>query len=88
MKAIRVLPVMLLTHLLLTGTSRAEIIGLSMEPTDADDKLRVFADACGLTFPAAGGTRTAIGMGCNGIPVSIMADRLGNIGRVGRGDCV
>ena len=64
---------------------RVEIIALSVEEMDTNEKLREYVAANGLTFPVANGTQTAIGMDYTSIPVTIVVDRFGNIGYAGRG---
>ena len=61
---------------------RVEIIALSVEPADTDEKLTAYAREKGMTFPVANGADTGLGetFATVGIPTTIAVDRFGNIG--------
>lgn len=68
------------------NSDRVEIIAVSCEPTDTDDKLRSFADELGLTFPVARDTADlAMRFRASSIPTSVAIDRFGTVCYIGAG---
>lgn len=60
---------------------RAEIIALSVEPTDTPQVLRQFAEKQGITFPVGSDSKTNLGgyFSVSGYPTSIAVDRFGKV---------
>ena len=62
-------------------SDRVAVIALSVEPKDTREVMSAFAGEHGLSFPIGSGVETGMGQAfaSQGIPVSIVVDRFGNV---------
>ncbi|MBQ7848671.1 MAG: TlpA family protein disulfide reductase [Clostridia bacterium] len=67
-------------------SDRVEIIAVSCEETDSNEKLKTFAEDMGLTFPVARDTAgLAYRFRASSIPTSVVIDRFGTVCYIGAG---
>ena len=60
---------------------QVEVLAISVEPNDSDEKLRAFGQELGLTFPLISGAASApaLSFAPSSIPTTVAVDRFGNI---------